>query len=1557
MHRGIGKGPIGDPPANYEMREIEPSRHEEMWRRVGSVRQAQYGQAPGFASPGASKWVLDRVGLDLTATALTIGGRVRVGSIQPATGEVELLRVQRAQQALSGTDASQIRVWLAKAAGVYSIKVGVYDDSAVAQLTLTETAGVTPGADLQWSVVTSAGLAATTTVTLNVGGNSQGPTAIPAGTYTITNCTAYLGHGTTPAGTYTVSDPINVFTSDVSGDGLADLTSRTPATSAAFQLSPTSVAPIGTGTSAVFPYPSPPLIQSGALLSSGLSGVLRVPFREVFAQFFTSVLTSVASREFTVKVRLTQNTQLQEQYLIDFPGLLVVKITAAGALKVTYGQEAEWTVPTLALTADVEETLWIGSDDTNLFVYLADGTNETTALVEANPPRLEYERIPDLLIGAQEDPALGGHFHGTISEFAWYAHPATSDDGVPIFELDLTGTEPRDKSKYSLPIVAEPHTSVDALPVLAPGPYQDALHAAVISGEVIVGAGTKDSTSSTYLSALDGSFTSAVSSARFGDKVFLSEPGGALAVVNTEKNQVRPLGLPQVQAEITARALGAGGLDGAYGYGVRFLTGDGTYGPVRRLKAVKALGGASVLLGASGGGAGASESLTELGESYGSAKSGYENHFLFGFDTLSGSPAFTAGAEPEKGLTVESYIQFPGFTDLEESVFDRGGKYDATGSKETAWLWNPGGIPLDFTEDFTLQAVFQPDTTFNATLANGDSQGIFAIGHNDPDPWTRPFMLVLYKDSAGWGAGSMRMVAFRCKGRRGEGQYVVAGFDDDGTGTNLTWDSTHEYNVTAVRRGDGLEVHVHDATDDDWFHYTTGTPTGGGSFTDLSTFFDEQKSFGHQGPATNIQFFTCAHKEEGGSGGSNAVAITKVTSTGSYDAAGARWIGAMSSASTLYHARAWSDSLSKAQIKFESEKRLAATAGEALDKDIQSDVAIMVDRVGETTNEYWDRAKGVPWEVYAEDSTSGKESRPKRGKMDYVDTENDTKIHGVYMTDSAENTRAECEYQLYASSIGEGAIVLSTGEESFVMVSKPWKEGAQGVTVLEGFDPENFNWYTTSVVFYSETTEWDLSIRDLAVNGVDKNAYALSGPAVATLDKATFRVYLGGFTGTTNGGEARIGEFRLWSTNRYDTGNYDFLFSRVTTSAELATLQIYATFQPADENATINNKMDDRGTLAKADRWTKFDGLTDGWAEGGVDDAEIIDGREGSGGIENPPPAVQFPDAPYPHITAIQLLRTGGQPVLDPEDKEEIARALLAADGAPLRELARIPIGRNSYIDVQPDAGLGAEVQEGTGFVPARVKGAFTWANRVGLFRDGVLQLSDPGAFGWESFGADGQIVVSNNGTSDITAVRQFAGALAVFGEDWCTLIAGQFENYKEFYLGACGAQSARAITTYGGALFSLSANTLWRISPPSGLSAPDAEDFGIPVQDLLPAQGRLCVSSSKASLYVIDEATGQCLRFHFPTQRWFIEHRDALSVGDTEDGFTVVHTLGSYSEENTAVAGDDVNAGTSAVSVATKATASTLNLSTDPNAPVGTRVLIVDEQDNAVLTRVVSYT
>lgn len=1529
----------------YERREVDPDA-EELTRRAGSTRQAQYSQALGLVAPEAGSQVPFDSNLDLSGN-WSVGFSANVGDVLNESGEWTLFFA--GQIADTDTDNS-LRCYLKYDSGTYKVYLDAIDNVGSAAES-PAAIDVTPGDDVD-ILITKSG----TTITLNVDASTQ--SKVLNNTYSLNAAQVeFLGTHKIAAraqGTAPVIDNIHLWASVVT---TAEYQDRTPSVTPVLGVLPadlggTIITPT-TGGNKLFLHPAPPDVVSSRLYFSGFGGALRVPFRQLFERYFQTQTENAGSKKFTFRVKGLRSFRSAGTTLIDFgsdgSGFVYLDINGSGNPTFTYNGTTVTSSATISQGATFE--IYAGCDGTDLFL-IVDGTSDTATAPAA--PYLDFQRIPDLYLGNDEDPAAGKAFHGYIDLFQFYPYAVetvTTTAAEPSFDLDLSGDVPRDKSKNRIALELLRHATTEGQPLYAAGPLTDQPHATVVQ-EVVAGPAALGYTG--RYAAPIGSDASAV---RAGDRAFVHS-GDHIHVLNSELTQARPLGIPAPGADVSCRSVGTGALDGAYEYGYRYRSQDGTYGPVTRLKPVRATGQASVLIGAGD----SEDGQRELGESYGLAPSGSASYFTITDTTDAIYTAINGGADSE--LSVETYVRFPDFDDLEESIFDRGTTANFT--DEPTWCVNPDNpIDINPNADFTLQYAFRFDRTVTSGKTHA-TQGLMAIGYEDPDPETRAFMVFLDDDSTygtedGPAPGRPRLVVARSRAKKDNSyRYLIFNSSADEGDDSDFWVDGQDYNVVVVRDGDDLRLHLHDKTNDTWKHFEGGACVG----------FFAGYNFPHQKPhfrATNVAF-----RKTGSSGnhfakfenlptansGTNYTDAAGAAGThGYYDGTGDTLrIGWNDRASYFYHIRAWTRAWPKATIVGESEKRFAAAQGGTMTTQLKCDVGCFLEDGAANPNKFYDRVSAQYWRVYKADTNTNGIKNPEKGVGQQVTGSpsefdavviTDTGVAGTYASSAEDLTNTH--YRIFASSLGDGSIIVTTNDASYVLASRLWDGTASAAYVKPladaNIDPQQFNWFTTAVEFTPTGGDLELTVNDLAING-NEIFDAPLGEFGTALEIGTQNliVYLGGFDSDTNDGDTHIGEFRLWDTNRYDGDDedYDYLLGRVRDS-ERGDLYIYSTFEPGDEvtssTYTQHGSISDLLTL--------------------VASASIVDtrGTNNQGGVSDPAPAIAIPDPPFPWLTAVELFRTAAYPIENPDDSGEVEDALTAVRGQPIYLLARIPAGDPSYIDVVPDDALGYEAPEGgTGFTPQRPNGVCIWQNQLAVFRANTLYFSERGPFGWESFPtwASYAVPTATSG-SDIVAAVELGTNLLVCGQSWATLLSGAPSQPRPFDLGGgTGVQSARALTVHGGMAYGLGKGKLWRVAQDGSYD----DTFSVPVHDLLPAQGRLAVSGALSSLLVIDEQNDQVLRFHYPTQQWSIEERDALCIGDQGTDYIVVHNgSGAYSQ-GSEVYGDDVGAATVASSTGTRATSTTVTLSpdTDPQAVVGTRVLAVDSDGTQVATTFVSY-
>jgi hypothetical protein len=1539
MHRKAsaqGSSPVSEQPVIYEKREVDPNK-EIVTRRYGTERQAQYSQALGLcAEPVGSAWAVNAE-YDLSGS-WSAGFSVSVGDITEDAGEWTLFFA--GANAETGTDNS-VRCYLKYDGTDYKMYLDWIDNTSTTYA--LDTAGaltVTAGADYH-VLVTSNGSTATLYVeeldaTGAVISSASATRDISGATFSgIDVCQLELlgTHKITTRakGTAPVLDNFTLWDSVVSSTEMGE---RDPATSEVYAIRPADlggyiISP-STGSAKVHAVPSPPQLDASRLYFNGFGGAVVAPYRTLFDRYFQTQTETVAQQKFSVRVSGQRSFRSASTTLLDFgsatEGLIYLELDASGNAKFTYNGTAVTSVATIAEDTDFD--IIAGVDGTNVYIIL-DGAAAVTSAAPAYAPYLDYQRIPDFYIGNDEDPAAGKAFHGYLTKVQFFDYALdtdTSTDPRPAFDLDLSGTYLRDKSKNRSAVAASSHGTTEGFPSLRPGPITDQSFVGV-EANMVFGQGALG-----YTGDYKEPIGTDLSGVRVGDRAFVHS-GDSVHVFNAELNQVRPLGLPEPEADVSVQSLGIGALDGAYNYGYRWISQDGTRGPVKRLKPVKATGAASVLIGA--GDAEGEEERRELGESYGLAESGAAEHFTM---TDSGQGIPVSGSE---GYSIESFLAFPDFADLEESVFDRGVTASFT-DKNTLCFESDTAVHIDPDRDFSLQLSFQLNNgniTENRAGNDGRHQGLIGLGTQRGGGKTRAFMVYLAIGGVNYSSGTIRMVAARSNGDK-DGKYTVLPFNDgtapEGTDAGL-WVSGQKYTLVAVRDGDDLRIHVYDENGDSWTDFVT---EGVGFFSGWNA-----KTRDYPFNATTVK--TAAPEQIGDIPGGTTGEYTPTPTT-------ATRIYPMDRDSVFYHARAWSHAVPQVVIHAEANKRYAAVDG-GMTHRIKSDVGFFAEDPARTPKNVFDKAAGIQWSAFKRDG-GDTGSNPPTAICDQV-TGDPTEYNGITITDTgvagSQATPADdldnTHYRIYATSRGDGSIVVTTNKASYVLPSKQWDNSAPAAFTKPladaNIDPQQFNWFTNSVVCSDSSGNFSITVKDLAVNGNDIFTSSL-GPLGTALDRSNPEdviVYMGGFPGVTNDGNTHIGEFRWWSKNRYDdpTEQYDFLTGRVKGS-EWSDLYFYATFEPADlVTATTYNH---RGSLS-SDLLTLVNG------------ASIVDTRDtnASGGVTDPAPAIGIPAPPYDYITDVELFRTAAYPINDPEDDGEVQTALQAVRGQPMFRLAQIPAGDSSYVDVAPDDALGAQVaSNGGGFIPDAPNGVGIWQNQLLVWRGNEIHFAEPSVFGWESFPPwlTYPVPVPHSG-SDIVAVAEVADNLLVCGTSWACLLTGSPSNPRVVDLGSgSGVQAADCLVTQGGTAIGLGENKLW-IYQDGQLD----ETFSLPIHEALPTNGRLAISGALSSLFVIDQSNDQVLRFHFPTRQWSVEERDAEDVGDYGGTAAWVHTSGSYATESSNVYGDDVTTSTITDGVGAVVTTSTISMDVTPNAPVGSRVYVVDASGFGVLTRVVSFT
>ena len=1609
MHQVVNATRSGE--ALYALYENDPDYVHEKRRRPGSLRQAVYANALGIRAPGrAARLQLDRT--QAVAGGFTCYLSILSGDLFELSEAYPLVTLRASRTASTSTDSFKLYIKRASATSyVLCISATNGTPTTTSDETFSLNINTAYSLSFRWDGTVLRLTDNTTTKTITPGGAFTGPYYLDIAGDKFTSDKPRANH---PVISNFSFDPTYI------SQLPADLSDRSPAgVDYHWELDGAdggSILAADTGTAYFLGFPAAPQLVDSALQFSSESGALQIEHSTDMDQFWQTSIKSVGRENITFYLKGTRGQEAgREVVLLDYGDLAKITIGSDNRVNFTYNGTTITSANADAskIVAGEAFTIIAGRDGTSLGLTI-DAETIVTGTAPA-VPYLDLERISNIYVGADEDPAVDKFFLGNLTKFALWPFATRKDAGADLatFYYDFTGDQIEDSSLNGVPAFPIPHTDEAGEPIFAVGPLDDAYHVAVEGGEVIAHSGPLD-----FDNSLRKRIGSDVSSLRVGNRSFLTS-GNRAHVVNHLLDRTRPLGIPKPGADVTVQAVGTGALDGAYSYGYQFLSADGTVGPLKRLQPIAATDGARVILGSSDGNE--NESGTELDESY---MTNYESGDTPGGDRVKvawdGAP--TAGLYPTE---VRARLKDITEDDLKEKVHHRCVTAE-DGTYTTDTLYFSTDIPthsFNIQGNWTVQTVFQYKSPKDmATAMNGwglwgvgktdrftggttfpsynqDFIAYFLDGRNDAGNEVSDFYGALGRDhygDGGGGVGGKLVVGWPRQERRESWyqaqrdlsiNYVMLTFTDD-----PVWTVGSTYDIVFTRSGQALTVKYRNLTAGDTA-YTTLTPrsmaalpsnvSGSGKTVAAKDAYSGTDFFVGYKPLTDARDFHFGTAMDyhladlpfiGGTTTTGAVDGNADPANGQVDQAnyssyvtGATYNTNDTNNNLVkpapggtdgwkpMHFRVWNRAMSIADLERHSVYRSAALPGEPLNYGIFIDLGCVVEVETASTDKLTDKASGMIWFAKNEQGTGASRS-PSAESLVFAEPGTaalKAPKYPILSMGTVSQTLANADLKLFVSPYGDGSYTLqskSTG--AFNLRRRIWSTltaDPQTTKLIGDFqtfisDFDQFKWFSFGLNLTANGSDRNIGADSLAINGNTVFKGVIGGTSAETVTAAHFSdaagwIALAGHQdAATVAWETNISEFRIWNIGHgpdvEDGTDFDYVLGRVSEN-ELANLQTYYKFQPDDESGTA---ITDYGTQANT--------ATE------VGNADIVDTRTTAGGGSNPAPKVAFPGAPFEDITAIRISRSFGIPINDPDDEDEVQTAVNAARGAPLYQLARIPAGSTHYVDAAPDDALTTEVPLDSGQVPQIVTAAFTWSGSLGLLTgDHDLWFSEQGPYGWETFpNWLRQRVPVTGGGGPAVAATEVNGNLLIFGTEWAVVAQGAPSAPQFTTIGAgCGATSPRCVKVYANICFTYN-GTLWALADGQPVN------FGLPVQDLLPdpANARLSCSSNLASLFLIDESTGTALRYHFPTQKWSVEERDATACGDLDTGEDAWTTpVGAWAQGSTTVYGDDVNAGTPVEKAGTVSVNTVTVLSGTVDAPLGTRCTVTQSDGVSVEARI----
>ena len=739
----------GDDKAVLLKQETDPTNMLELNRRHGSVRVDDKSKALGVVVDGddaQSGWFSTQ---KLTASASwSIGFSLKVGQHldSDATNKLPILTVQKDENnfweffsvynnattctlkigaTMGGTAVTAVALDAAKAKDAVVNVVLTYNDTGDKFIVHSSTDAAEE---------LTAAPTASHEFTVEVLGNSHNSTAknthVP---HVVSNLTVYTG----------------VLDATAAGNLYAD---RTPATSNLqnhYLLSSGGQAvssEVDGDTDMLLCNPSPPVAAADSLVFNGKSSALRVQMTQHIEHFFTSKSrAALYSNEYTfyLKGKLLEDGA---QTLLDFDDLGVLTTDADGDLIFTVGGTSH-RFDNAQLTRsnpDFEIFAIKSAEGTLLIVH--DGDKESAATdITGNPPYFDMSNPPKLWVGsaAAED---GTKYCGTLTKFAMYKGTVTTDLGPTEDALVyLEGASFIDKSNHNTGVYGVAKTARTGSCSYTDGPLDDASYVAIAGGHVVGEGDIVGLTKGTK--RMMHAFKKDAEVLRVGSKLLIAS-NDVGHVVDEEAESIREYGVPTPWRNVSVKGTAPGVLEGAASYGYRFVTSDGTYGPIRRLDPAYINGTAGRFI--VGSSIAADGGISELGETF--IKTSKGGHLTAGADSTTTDIFGTV--TDNKRMVIECFakVEELDMDELPETIWGRGLQSTESNSA-SGWgggnlggrrrqFWRSGTFQIDLDDDFTIQTSFKYKEKAGSGSVGYDrtagsdytysgfypAQGVFALG-------------------------------------------------------------------------------------------------------------------------------------------------------------------------------------------------------------------------------------------------------------------------------------------------------------------------------------------------------------------------------------------------------------------------------------------------------------------------------------------------------------------------------------------------------------------------------------------------------------------------------------------------------------------------------------------------------------------------------------------------------------------------------------------------------------------------------------------------------------
>ena len=568
----------------------------------------------------------------------------------------------------------------------------------------------------------------------------------------------------------------------------------------------------------------------GATIRFGGLGVIEIPFYLDFDEYFWTTTNAAARLNWCFQLKAKLPSILKTCTLFELQDLARLQIIDdSGTLKLqaTLNDGGSVVTSSVALVAGSDVELFVARDTDS--VYLKVGSTETSGSA-SNPIVYNYDKTIGFVVGDRVDFENSDAFGGQIELFAFHNNETREfqlrEDAVLFYDVNsIQGDEVLDRGNRALNGFLGVRAEAQA-PFYREGAFPGGAYVAACGGYLVSNAKPAIG----YEGELRKPLSNDVVIQRRGRRAFLTS-NGVNYIVDDRTKSIRPLGIPRPSTKVSAVPQGVGPIDGFVRYAYRFVSIDGTVGPVFELDPCDATGGVNVFLGAEAFG---NPSDPAFGLSFGEVEkdklTANDEVECFLVPDKDSTDAQLLHKEFPDGLTLEAAFRLPELANTRDDLINSFGVYAPPGRN----FWAADNAPVEFpwigksSQECCFQFTFRYKSG-SPQIFNGDSpagsQTLFCIGNKDQK----------YRTGGGIGGGNVHWrcqslyVSIQPPANSANDACIVVCRNNRSLGTrdnalrhvaqDVTITDGHDYSIFVQRKGASgteLEVALYDHTDDTW---------------------------------------------------------------------------------------------------------------------------------------------------------------------------------------------------------------------------------------------------------------------------------------------------------------------------------------------------------------------------------------------------------------------------------------------------------------------------------------------------------------------------------------------------------------------------------------------------------------------------------------------------------------------------------------------------------------------------------------------------------------------